>query len=118
VVTVDPTFGGTRLADVPRESGSLWGRYQFDRHWAFGAGIFAQSQREGDQANDFQLPGYARTDLMTSYDFKVGTSRVSLQLNVDNLFNRRFYTGSHQFSQDWIQPGKPRTFTMSARVEY
>jgi iron complex outermembrane receptor protein len=118
VVTVDPTFAGTKLANVPRQSGSLWGRYQFDPHWAFGAGVFAQSQRQGDQGNSFQLPGYGRTDLMVSYDFKVGTARATLQLNVDNLFNRRFYTGSHQFSQDWIQLGKPRTFTLSARVEY
>jgi iron complex outermembrane receptor protein len=118
IVTVDPTFGGTRLADVPLRSGSLWGRYQLDRHWAFGAGEFAVSQRQGDQGNDFQLPGYGRTDLMTSYDFKFGTVRATIQLNLDNLFNRRYYSGSHQFSQDWIQPGKPRTFTVSARFAF
>jgi len=117
-VTVDPFYAGTKLANVPRHSGSLWGRYQLDPYWAFGAGVFAQSQRQGDQANDFQLPGYARTDLMASYDFKVGTARVSLQLNVDNVFDRRFYTGSHQFVKDWIAVGKPRTFTLSARVDY
>ena len=118
VVMVDPSFAGTRLANVPLRSGSVWGRYQVNSHWAFGAGIFAQSQRQGDQGNTFQLPGYGRTDLMASYDFTFGKARTSLQLNVDNLFDRRYYTGSHQFSQDWIQVGKPRTFTLSARVEY
>jgi len=118
VVTVDPTYGGTRLADVPRRSGSIWGRFQFDQHWAAGAGIFAESQREGDQANDFQLPGFARTDLMTSYDFRFRKVRGTLQLNLDNLFNVRYYAGSHQFVRDWIQPGKPRTLTFSARFTY
>lgn len=117
-VTKDPFYQGTRLANVPRKSGSVWTRYQLDPHWAFGAGLFAQSQRQGDQANTFQLPGYARTDAMVSYDFTAGAARVSLQVNVDNIFDRRFYTGSHQFVKDWIAPGKPRTFTFSARVEF
>ena len=117
-VTLDPFYQGTRLANVPRRSGSLWTRYQLDPHWAFGAGIFARSQRQGDQANTFQLPGYARTDAMVSYDFTAGYARVSLQLNVDNLLDRRFYTGSHQFLKDWIALGKPRTWTLSARVDF
>ncbi|AOS43514.1 Ferrichrome-iron receptor precursor [Lacunisphaera limnophila] len=117
-VTKDPFYQGTRLANVPRTSGSLWTRYQLAGGWAVGAGVFAQGQRQGDQANTFQLPGYARTDAMLSYDFTAGIARVTLQLNVDNVLDRRFYTGSHQFVKDWIAPGKPRTFTFSARVEY
>jgi iron complex outermembrane recepter protein len=117
-VTVDPYYAGTRLANVPRRSGSLWARYQLGSHWAFGAGVFAQSQRQGDQANTFQLPGYARTDAMLSYDFTAGTARVTLQLNADNLLDKRYYTGSHQFVKDWIAVGKPRTWTLSARVDF
>lgn len=117
-VTKDPFYQGTRLANVPRTSGSVWTRYELDSQWAFGAGVFAQGQRQGDQANTFQLPGYARTDAMISYEFTAGGARVSLQLNVDNLLDKRYYTGSHQFVKDWIAPGKPRTFTFSSRVEF
>jgi iron complex outermembrane receptor protein len=121
-VTSDPQFQGTRLANVARHSGSLWLRWMLDGQWAIGGGVFAQGQREGDQANSFQLPGYARVDAMVSYTFAApggaNGSRGSLQLNVNNLFDRRFFTGSHQFVQDWIKPGDPRTALLTLRLDY
>jgi iron complex outermembrane recepter protein len=117
VVTEDPIFKNTRLANVARHSGSMWARFMIDTHWALGAGIFGQGQRQGDQGNTFQLPGYARIDAMTSYSFNWGASRASVQLNVNNIFNRRYYTGSHQFVKDWIAPGAPRTVLASVRFD-
>jgi iron complex outermembrane receptor protein len=117
MVTVDPLFEGTRLANVPRHSGSLWARYTFDARWAAGGGAFFQTIREGDQANTFQLPGYVRVDAMLSYAFKTGSWRNTLQANVNNVFDRRFYTGSHQFVKDWIQIGAPRTFSVTLRLD-
>jgi iron complex outermembrane recepter protein len=117
VVTEDPIFKNTRLANVARHSGSMWARFMIDAQWAFGAGTFGQGQRQGDQGNTFQLPGYARVDAMTSYSFNWGATRASVQLNVNNIFNRRYYTGSHQFVKDWIAPGAPRTVLASVRFE-
>ena len=116
-VTKDPVFRGTRLADVARESGSLWGRWVFDTHWAAGAGVFAQGQREGDQGNTFELPGYARVDAMVSYGFRAGKGRGTLQFNLKNVFDTVYYSGSHQFSKDWIQPGTPRTASVTLRID-
>jgi iron complex outermembrane recepter protein len=117
VVTRDPNFAGTRLANVARQSGSLWGRYMIDAAWAVGGGVFAQGQRQGDQANSFQLPGYARVDLMASYAFKAGAAKGSVQLNLNNAFDTRYFTGSHQFVQDWIAPGAPRTVSATLRLD-
>jgi iron complex outermembrane receptor protein len=118
-VTSDPQFQGTRLANVARHSGSLWLRWMVDGQWAIGGGVFAQGQREGDQANSFQLPGYARVDAMLSYAFAApGNGKGSLQLNVNNLFDKRFFTGSHQFVQDWTKPGDPRTALVTLRLDY
>lgn len=118
IVTEDPQFEGTRLANVPRQSGSLWARYLLDRRWAVGGGIFCQGARQGDQANTFILPGYARLDAMVSYELPVLGERMLLQLNVDNVLDQHYYTGSHQFVRDWIQPGRPRTVSLAVRVDY
>ena len=117
VVTRDPLYQGTRLANVPRHSGSVWLRYLATERWAFGSGVFSQSIRQGNQRNSFQLPGYARLDAMASYQFHWGEWRNSLQLNVNNLLDQRYYTGSHQFVDDWIQVSMRRTFALTWRVD-
>ncbi|WP_396268028.1 TonB-dependent siderophore receptor [Ideonella sp.] len=118
-VTQDPLYQGTRLANTARHAGSVWGRWMFDEQWAAGAGIFFQGQRQGDNANSFQLPGFARVDAMASYAFKVGTSsKGSVQFNLKNVFDTVYYTGSHPLVKDWIQPGTPRTASVTLRLDY
>jgi iron complex outermembrane recepter protein len=117
VVTKDSFFEGKRLPNVARQSGSLWLRYTPLSAWTFGGGLFFQGQREGDQPNTFEMPGYGRVDVMAAYRFPIGSTKASLQLNLNNLFNKRYYTGSHQFVQDWIAPGAPRSGLLTFRVE-
>ena len=93
-------------------------RYAIDSQWSVGGGVFAQGQRQGDSANTFQLPGYARFDAMLAYRFGLGAGKASLQFNLDNVFDRKYYAGSHQFAQDWIKLGTPRTAKLTLRVDY
>jgi len=116
VVIDNGPYAGTFLANVPRHSGSTWLRYSIDKHWAAGAGVFAQTFRQGDIGNTFILPGYAREDAMVSYAFSTEKLRHEFQFNVNNLLDKRYYTGSHQFVQDWIRPGASRTFLLTYRV--
>lgn len=117
-VLEDPTYRGKKLANVARHAGSLWARYAIDSQWSTAAGVFAQGQREGDAGNTFQMPGYARVDAMVAYKFGWAGAKASLQLNVDNLFDRKYFTGSHQFVQDWIKLGSPRTAKATLRLDY
>jgi iron complex outermembrane recepter protein len=117
VVTKDSFFEGKKLPNVARQSSSLWLRYTPLTAWTFGCGLFFQGQREGDQANTFEMPGYGRVDVMAAYRFPIGSTKASLQLNLNNLFNKRYYTGSHQFVQDWIAPGAPRSGLLTFRLE-
>jgi iron complex outermembrane receptor protein len=114
----DPSYDGKELANVARHAGSLWLRYALDAQWTTAAGVFAQGQRQGDIGNTFKLPGYARTDAMLAYRFGLGGAKAALQLNVDNVFNTKYYTGSHQFVQDWIKLGSPRTAKATLRLDY
>lgn len=118
VVLTDPSYQGKKLANVARHAGSLWARYAIDSQWSAAAGVFAQGQREGDIANTFQLPGYARVDAMLAYRFGWAGAKASLQFNVDNVFDRKTYTGSHQYSSDWIKLGSPRTAKATLRLDY
>jgi iron complex outermembrane receptor protein len=117
-VLTDSSYEGKQLANVARHAGSLWARYSFGSLWTGGAGIFAQGQRQGDIGNTFQLPGYARVDAMLAYRFALAGARAALQLNVDNLFNKKYYSGSHQYAQDWIKLGTPRTAKATLRLDY
>jgi iron complex outermembrane receptor protein len=117
-VLQDPSYQGKKLANVARHAGSVWARYAIDSQWSTAAGVFAQGQREGDIANTFQMPGYARVDAMLAYKFGWAGAKASLQLNVDNLFDRKYFTGSHQFVQDWIKLGSPRTAKATLRLDY
>lgn len=117
-VTKDPFYQGKRLPNTARHAGSLWGRWVFDAQWAAGAGVFAQGQRQGDNDNSFQLPGYARVDAMVSYAFRAGVTKGSVQFNLKNMFDRVYYTGSHPLVKDWIQPGEPRTASVTLRLDY
>lgn len=117
-VLEDPSYQGKKLANVARHAGSFWARYAIDSQWSTGAGVFGQGQREGDLGNTFQLPGYARVDAMLAYRFGLAGGRASLQLNVDNLFDKKYYTASHPWAQDWIKLGSPRTARATLRLDY
>jgi len=114
---------GKQFANVPTHAGSLWSKYDFGGFgwqglWT-GAGLYLVDQRQGNRANSFQLPGYARLDAALGYSFHAGPSKVSLQFNVDNLLDKRYYSASTWEARTFgIQPGAPRTFLGSIRVEF
>jgi len=112
---------GHRLFAVPRHSGSFWMTYEPQtlgwRGLKLGAGIVARSQRQGDNENTFQLPGYALVNLVAGYGWKVGPSKVSLQLNVDNLLDKEYFNNGGTFTFT-SSPGASRTFLGSVRVEW
>ena len=117
-VTDHGPYAGKRLANVPYNAGSVWARYALDTHWSFGGGVFYQGRRSGDIGQTFYLPDYTRVDLMAAYAFTALGSKASFQVNLNNALDKRYFTGSHQFSPDWIQQGPSRTLLATLRLEY
>jgi iron complex outermembrane recepter protein len=111
---------GNRMYNAPRHYGSFWNTYDFQdttfRGLKIGGGIVGASQAQGTDANDFQLPGYATMNLMASYGMNVGKSKVTLQLNANNLLDKTYYSGTNTGSMIGI--GQPRTFMGSVKVEF
>jgi len=113
---------GKRLWNVPRNAGSLWAKYDLQqeavRGLSVGAGVYFQDQREGDIANDFQLPGYGRLDALVKYQLPLAKAKTTLQFNIENLLDHQYYASSSPFNKNFVNPGQPRTFMGSVKVEF
>ncbi|HNP60018.1 MAG TPA: TonB-dependent siderophore receptor [Nitrospirales bacterium] len=112
---------GNRLWNVPKHAGSVWLKYDMQqeplRGLTVGGGVFAQGKRQGDNQNSYQLPSYARVDALMKYQIPITMARMTLQLNVNNLLDQKYYGGTlgDRFS---INVGAPRTFIGSIRIAY
>lgn len=113
---------GNRLPNVPTHAGSLWVKFDaIPDRFEIGAGVYAAGQRQGDVLNSFQLPGYVRADAFAAYHWRVAGSRVTAQVNINNLFDKEyFYAGEpfFAFPRVDILPAEPLTVLGSIRVEF
>jgi iron complex outermembrane recepter protein len=87
------------------------------RGLSLGTGVFLVGDREGNNANTFQIPGYARVDLLAAYEWKLGPSRLIAQLNVENLLDEEYFLSAESF-RSFVFPGAPRTFLGSIRLQF
>lgn len=113
---------GNRFPNVPEHAGNIWTTYAFQnkplKGLKLGGGLTLRGEREGNNENNFQMPGYTLLNLMTSYAMNVGKSRVTAQLNAKNLFDKEYFPSSSGFGRGRITVGTPRSFLGSIRVEY
>ncbi len=112
---------GHRFFNIPRHGGSFWTTYEIQQGLIaglkLGAGVVARSEREGDNENSYQLPGYMIGNLLVGYERKVGPSKLAIQLNVENITDETYFAGS-QGVRTANAFGAPRTFLGSVRVEW
>jgi iron complex outermembrane receptor protein len=113
---------GNRFTNVPRHASSLWATYRFQdellKGWKLGAGALVRGEREGDQENSYQMPGYVLFNMMSSYTMNVWGTRLTAQLNVDNILGQEYFPSSGGFGRARIDIGTPRFFTGMIRMEY
>lgn len=99
---------GNRLGQVPDHSFSLWNRYDVSRMWGMGLGIISRSESFVATDNAVVLPAFARVD--AAVFFRI-TPRVRAHINVENLFDARYYPSAH--SNNNIAPGSPRAMRVA-----
>ncbi|WP_395745939.1 TonB-dependent siderophore receptor [Prosthecobacter sp.] len=123
VIRSDTLPVGARFMNVPRNSGSLWFKYTHQDGWlrgfGVGFGIFAASNKSGDNNDTFKLPGYTRFDAALFYrkDFTSGPlSAVYARVNFMNLFDRKYYESS--FGNSRAFPGQPFTVYATLGFEF
>lgn len=109
-----PGLVNSRLSNIPRHSGAVYGHWQSNGRApgsiGLGAGLTYVGKRPGDDiASGFTLDGYVTARLNLSYQLRKG---LSLHLDAENLFDETYTESS--YSDMWITPGAPRT--IRARV--
>jgi iron complex outermembrane receptor protein len=108
---------GDALSNVPRHHASAWSTYAFQapalHGLGVGAGLYYVGAREANLPNSYRLPGYVRADAAVYY--QRGPWRT--QLNLTNLFDRRYYTGGSASVFNYtLAPSQP--FSSQLTVAY
>jgi catecholate siderophore receptor len=92
---------------VPHTSASLWNKVRVGGGTSLGLGVVHMGQRYAAIDNSVLLPAFTRLDGALYLSL---SSRLTMQLNIENLADARFYTTSH--GNNNIMPGAPRTLRL------
>jgi iron complex outermembrane receptor protein len=115
---------GARPWAIPRNMGSLWSTYDFQqgdfKNLKIGGGItLRDGTSDGTNRGSPQTAGYATVDLLAAYAWKLGDSKITTQLNVNNLLDKNY------IQDTWISGastrptiGTPRSLLGSIKVEF
>lgn len=108
---------GKPLSNVPHHSAGVFGIWEAPirqgSSWGAGGGVIYAGERAGNYIDSFQLPSYTTVKLTSYWNVD---PRLRLSFNVDNLFDRDYIVSS--YDRQWVMPGAPRTFTMSAVYKF
>lgn len=104
---------GTRLAQLPRHSASLWNRYDFSPRWGVGLGAVHRGEVFATTSNRVVLDGYTRVDAAVYW---TPGDRVQVQANVENLLDTDYFANAH--SDNNLMPGAPRSAYLSVNVRF
>ena len=97
-------LAGAVVPLVPNTTVSLWNRYDFTKWLGAGLGVIHQADMFAAIDNTVTLPAFTRVDLAAFVNLG---QRLGIQINVENLFDTRYYATSH--GNNNIMPGAPRT---------
>jgi iron complex outermembrane receptor protein len=113
------------LDNVPRHSGKVFLTYDFGEDglgWRVGGGVTAATHAWGDIQNTFLIPGWARLDGFASYSTEVDGHRMTAQLNLNNITNTRYFTGSDSLFNSSprlsVFPAQPFTAVGTLKFEW
>ena len=94
---------GAQVGQVPHHVFSLWNHYQIVPRVGVGLGILNRSDMFAAIDNTVVIPSYTRADGAVFFSL---TEKIRLQANIENLFDRKYYTNADGNTN--ISPGFPR----------
>ncbi|MRT37699.1 TonB-dependent siderophore receptor [Acinetobacter sp. RIT698] len=104
---------GKQLPNVPKNSATLWTTYQVLPQLTVGAGALGMDKVYGDAANTKYVSGYVRYDAMARYNVN---KNVDLQLNVNNLSDKRYFTKA--YASHYATEAEGRNAVLSINFKY
>ena len=108
----DVIRAGNLVGGVPLNTFSLWNKFDIGARFSVGVGYLYQAASFASSDNAVRLPSFSRFDAGVFYQF---SESVRAQVNIENLFDRRYVISAHNNNN--ILPGAPRTvrFQLIAR---
>ncbi len=92
---------------------------EWDLSYVPGLTLTARAIYTGDQyvneANTREIPDWTRFDLGSRYVFKTHGKKVTLRANIENAFDKRYWSTASQFGLTF---GTPRTAILSATLDF
>jgi iron complex outermembrane receptor protein len=115
----DQSLIGQRVQNTPKHSGSVWTRYDLrDNKLLKGIGFGAGMQYSGDKLplyiRNFNLPAFTIADAAIYYSPE--KSNVQLAMNINNVFNKRYWVGAQNYLR--LFPGTPRNVTFNVIYKF
>ncbi|HEX6433140.1 MAG TPA: TonB-dependent receptor, partial [Gemmatimonadales bacterium] len=104
---------GARVPLVPRNTFSLWNRYQVAASLGFGLGLIYQDEMYAAIDDAVTLPSFTRVDAGGYYTI---ARYLRVQVNVENLFDTEYYATAH--SNNNISPGSPRAARVAVVTDF
>ncbi len=125
-----PSMQGLPFPSVPHNLGSLWGVWEPQKRNLRGLKLGAGMQtRSGEQAYEYdvdpnsfnsyyladRIPSFAIVNFMVGYEHAIGKVRISGQINVNNLVNRRYFTN---VNPNQAMPGAPFSLMPTLQIRF
>jgi catecholate siderophore receptor len=104
---------GNAPAHLPERTASLWNRFDITPRWGVGIGTIHRGATWASTSNAVRLKSYTRHDLAVFFE---PTDMLSLQLNIENAFDKRYFASAHNDNN--ISPGTPRAAWFSATLAF
>jgi len=101
------------LAQLPANKVTLWGDWTIDSAWRLGMGFIYQDAQYASLSNAVTLPAFTRVDAALFWDV---SEDLSLQLNIENLLDARYYPAAHNDNN--ITVGRPINARLTARYHW
>ena len=126
---------GTPFFGIPQNTATFWNTYKFQQKelkgFTVGAGVnyqgYSLARKDGTPEfmnTPFRVPGFETVGLMARYSRDVGDAKISVQFNVDNLLDTRYFTGFYM-NQPYGPKGEaygvygtPRTFMGQFSIQF
>ncbi len=108
---------GNELFGVPNWQGNLGAEWDAPlAGLSFNARLIATSKQYLNNANTYEIPGWSQLDAGARYETRAAGRKTTLRLNVNNLFDRHYYSGS--FAEPRATLALGRTVQTSVTIDF
>ena len=119
--SVNRANNGNRLQNAPRHAGALWLTHTLalpgiPGDFRIGGGARYVGSRAGDPENSFTLPDYTVADTFIAWNSTLSGHKTRLQLNLNNLFDKHYYTSSGGNLR--VREGETRNLVAEASIAF